>query len=438
MYPGLGKSRSGQLCKAGVIKGEEDRLRIDSAMIGMESVRTYQTASASFRRLVIRDYRGGGSDREKFKDTLSGESGEAAPREDRLKQTGNRAEDLHEERPERINGLQGENFADRDVLPDTKMEGETGGNAAAQWRSRYGIRPDYGSRWSDSDCVAEDLRQATLRYIFELLFATRRGRQREWLEEHRIASGSENREIPEDAIAESLMPKAGSTQSAGNLRVMSYRQEDWFFEQETTGFSTDGIVKTSDGREIRFRVDISMSRRFEQTFSRELEASRFSLCDPLVINLDVGSAQLSDQKFFFDLDADGTGEEISMLEKGSGYLALDRNGNGQIDDGSELFGTTGGDGFAELAEYDEDQNGWIDENDEIWSKLKIFTMDENGQKMLCRLDEKGVGAICLGNAGTEFALKGQRGNLNGIVRKTGIFLYENGMAGTIQHLDLAN
>lgn len=74
--------------------------------------------------------------------------------------------------------------------------------------------------------------------------------------------------------------------------------------------------------------------------------------DPLVINLNSSTAQVTDQKFYFDLDADGTADRISMLKSGSGFLALDKNGNGKIDDGSELFGTQSGDGFADLEEYD--------------------------------------------------------------------------------------
>ena len=55
------------------------------------------------------------------------------------------------------------------------------------------------------------------------------------------------------------------------------------------------------------------------------------------------TADVRDQTFKFDLDADGREDEISMLGKGSGFLALDKNGNGKIDDGSELFGTKSGD-----------------------------------------------------------------------------------------------
>ena len=149
-----------------------------------------------------------------------------------------------------------------------------------------------------------------------------------------------------------------------------------------------------------------MSRRCEEYYREELNVAQFALYDPLVINLDTDATELSDQTFYFDLDADGEEEEISML-KGSGYLALDKNEDGIINDGSELFGTGNGDGFADLARYDEDGNGWIDENDSIWSKLKIWCKDEKGNDVLYKLSDKGVGAICLQNVSTDFTLQVQ-------------------------------
>lgn len=61
------------------------------------------------------------------------------------------------------------------------------------------------------------------------------------------------------------------------------------------------------------------------------------------------------------MDCDGKQEEISKLNAGCGYLALDKNGDGVINDGNELFGVKTGDGFYELSKYDSDLNGWIDE-----------------------------------------------------------------------------
>ena len=162
-----------------------------------------------------------------------------------------------------------------------------------------------------------------------------------------------------------------------------------------------------------------------------------ALTDPLVINLDCAAADVSDQKFYFDLDGDGHDEYISKLSAGSGFLALDRNGNGSIGDGTELFGTKSGDGFYDLSQYDTDGNGWIDEADEIFDKLVIFSFDENGQKVLTGLGKVGVGAIYLGNTETGFSIKDSDNRTDAMIRSSGVFLYENGGIGTVQQVDIA-
>ena len=70
--------------------------------------------------------------------------------------------------------------------------------------------------------------------------------------------------------------------------------------------------------------------------------------------------------------------------------------------------------------------------------LQDSAKDENGKDELYTLKEAGVGAICLQRAATDFSLNSQKDNTqNGQIRSTGIFLYENGNAGTMQQLDLA-
>lgn len=209
-------------------------------------------------------------------------------------------------------------------------------------------------------------------------------------------------------------------------------------EMEYTAFQSQGCVKTQDGREIAFNVEVEMSRAFcekhDSIFVRDVPI----VCDPLVFNLEGDIGKISDQKFLFDLNADGTEEEISFTEQGSGFLALDKNKDGEINDGSELFGTKSGDGFKDLAQYDEDGNGWIDENDDIFDDLSIWTLNEEGEKIQISLLKADVGAIYLGNASTEFSLKNEETHdTNGIIRSTGIFLKESGGAGTVQHIDLA-
>lgn len=216
-----------------------------------------------------------------------------------------------------------------------------------------------------------------------------------------------------------------------------YEKEVYVEETENTSLSTTGTVKCADGREINFNLELQMSRKFSAYYKENYELAVSNMCDPLVINLDGDIAQLDDQKFFFDIDADGVEDEISTLSQGSGYLALDKNGDGIINNGNELFGAKSGNGFSDLATYDSDGNGWIDENDEIWKKLLIWTKDENGEDRCYSLTDKKVGAICLSNASTDFSLNSSDNAVNGMIRKTGIFLYENGNVGTVQHLDVA-
>ena len=225
----------------------------------------------------------------------------------------------------------------------------------------------------------------------------------------------------------------GAGQSSGG----QYSAEFYYEENETTSFSTDGVVKTSDGREISFNVELTMSRTFTQYTSETIDFGSPRFMDPLVINLDAPAADVKDQKFFFDLDADGHEEAISRLGSGSGFLALDKNGDGRINDGSELFGALNGDGFSDLAKYDNDGNGWIDEADEIFDKLLIWSKDANGNDELVGLGKAGVGAIYLGSQNTQFSMNNAQNETNAMVRQTGMFLYENGGVGTIQQLDLA-
>lgn len=225
------------------------------------------------------------------------------------------------------------------------------------------------------------------------------------------------------------------TESSGAGANYSYFYQS---EQETTCFDTTGIVRTADGREISFNVNLEMSRTFVQETQNQVDYNQPVFCDPLVINLDHNVADVSDQKFLFDLDADGQEESISMLRPGSGYLALDKNGDGKINNGNELFGTQNGNGFSDLAAYDHDHNGWIDEADDIFSRLRIWTKDEQGKDTLLSLSEAGIGAICLGSVSTEFSCNSLTDNTtNALIRRTGIFLYENGETGTVQQLDLA-
>lgn len=218
---------------------------------------------------------------------------------------------------------------------------------------------------------------------------------------------------------------------------IEYDRHESYTEAETTSFSASGTVKTADGREISFNLELEMSRLYHEESSVSLrlgDAAR--KIDPLVLNFSGNAASLVDQRFSFDLNADGKEEQIAHLASGSAYLVFDRNSDGRINDGKEMFGPTSGDGFSELAALDDDGNGWIDENDRAFSELRLWQPDANGEGQLRTLQESGVGAISLARISTPFDLKGNDNQLLGQIRSSGIFLQESGMAGTIQQIDL--
>lgn len=231
--------------------------------------------------------------------------------------------------------------------------------------------------------------------------------------------------------------------SFGNTAFgLRYNSNEVIKENETTNFSASGIIKTADGKEIQFQCDLSMQRSFYMDNSTEIfmgaSTDRKSLCDPLIINFAGTAAELKNTTFAFDLNADGSAENIQELAAGSAFLVLDKNKDGKINNGNEMFGTQSGDGFADLSVYDEDGNGWIDENDSVYNSLGVWNNSAYGGKIRS-LKEAGIGAIYLQNANTEFSIKDKTTNeLQGQIRKTGIFLNEkNGNIGTIQHVDLA-
>ena len=278
--------------------------------------------------------------------------------------------------------------------------------------------------------MVRDIRQKALEYLLRILFKD----DGKYVED---PNAIDRTTTPGEESANNPVTLAANEMGQHLGTGSSYYSFYYCAESETTCFDTTGTAITADGRQLSFNLSLEMSRSFVEMAEEKLDFGQPRLCDPLVINLKGNVASVSDQKFFFDIDADGTEDEISMLNKDSGYLALDTNADGIINDGSELFGTQSGNGFKDLLAHDEDGNGWIDEADSIFQKLKIWSMDENGISTLLNLKELGIGAIYLGYENTEFSLKNDAHETNAVIQKTGLFLYEDGRSGTVQQMDLA-
>ena len=224
--------------------------------------------------------------------------------------------------------------------------------------------------------------------------------------------------------------------NAQSSRLVGDKVEITFIQAESQqlNFSIEAIVQ-AEGKEIRLSLDVSLSRSFIKKES-SIKILNPNLFDPLVINLDGQMPSLSSKTMSFDIDSDGESDQISRLNAGNVFLALDKNENGKIDNGNELFGTKSGDGFADLSKYDKDNNGWIDENDPIFDKLRVWEGQGDESKLIA-LGEVGIGAIFLGNTKTPFSLKNETNSLLGEIKSSSFVLFENGRAGIISQIDLA-
>lgn len=228
---------------------------------------------------------------------------------------------------------------------------------------------------------------------------------------------------------------AGAAPDAGVGWGIAYDKFESYSETEQIRYTSSGSVQTADGRNISFHMDFSMSRSYYEANSLSIRLGDAARMDPLVIAYAGTGPRLSKEKYGFDLNGDGKNENISFATGGSGFLALDKNGDGKINDGTELFGTQSGNGFADLRAYDVDKNGWIDESDPVFSMLSVFTIGADGERTLFSLGEAGVGAIYLNETATQFAFTDGRTS-DGMMQSSSVFLRENGTAGTIHHIDL--
>ncbi len=168
---------------------------------------------------------------------------------------------------------------------------------------------------------------------------------------------------------------AGGAPVAGGAEGAAFRFERIEIALETS--VTDLQIQAADGTTITAQiVKTSFSVSFEQMLGKS---------DPLVLDLngngvfDTTSAQ---DGSLFDITGDGLLEQAATVANGDGFLALDRNGNGSIDNGLELFGDQSGaaNGFEELRKYDGNFDGRIDLRDTIFPQLQVYNdINRNGQ-----------------------------------------------------------
>ncbi|MDD3761569.1 MAG: calcium-binding protein [Acidithiobacillus sp.] len=169
--------------------------------------------------------------------------------------------------------------------------------------------------------------------------------------------------------------------------------------------------------------------------------------DPIILDLDGDGLEtigLASSNVYFDFDADGVLTKTGWAGKDDALLVWDRNGNGRIDTGAELFGdftvlpngTLAPNGFAALAALDSNGDGILDASDPAFAELKLWR-DANqdgqtGEGELISLLDAGIVSLDLANT-----LKNQSLANGNTFSREGSFTRADGSTSAIGEFKLA-
>jgi hypothetical protein len=130
----------------------------------------------------------------------------------------------------------------------------------------------------------------------------------------------------------------------------------------------------------------------------------------------------------FDIDADGAMERLSWTAAGSdvAFLALDRNRNGSIDNGAELFGdVVAANGWVALAELDGNRDSVMNASDPAWRDLLLwYDRDHDGRSNAAELVP--IASSTITSIGTGYRWSGRRDPFGNMFRYAGEVTFVNG------------
>ncbi|MFN8036662.1 MAG: hypothetical protein U0V73_12080 [Acidimicrobiia bacterium] len=178
------------------------------------------------------------------------------------------------------------------------------------------------------------------------------------------------------------------TANAGAVRVeVTVTTVDVSVERGAARARSLGDLTVQDG-------EVDVTRVHSVSIEARLRVQRTQKSqDPLVVDLagdGIATTGVPGGRRF-DLAGDGTARQVSWITGDDALLVADRNGNGRLDGGTELFGDQRGaaDGIAELARHDSNHDGRIDAADGVWGSLRLATADG----ALHRLEDAGITSI---------------------------------------------
>ncbi|MET0322486.1 MAG: SdrD B-like domain-containing protein, partial [Duganella sp.] len=200
-----------------------------------------------------------------------------------------------------------------------------------------------------------------------------------------------------------------------DVKFKGYNMSDWKWGVKNTG--TNDAIDSDVTGDAKALTNVTKTDTIVLTSGKN-DMSWDAAITPIAIDLNgdgIHTIAREDMTGSFDLLGTGKAIQTGWLSKGDGFLAIDSNHNGQIDDISELFGGSAkGDGFAKLSSYDSNGDGFVDANDADFASLLIWQdANSNGKTDAGELVSLGqAGVVSLKLAFTDLAFLDANNNLH--------------------------
>jgi len=220
--------------------------------------------------------------------------------------------------------------------------------------------------------------------------------------------------------------------SAFSTAQLSYIQSSSFAYMSSTqllGMSTAGIAAL--GTAFAWNTSTQLDYIFSQQIRAistvaAVQLAKFGFVTPVVLDLNGDGIQTTTAQngVSFDINNDGKADQTAWVARGDGLLVRDINKDGQINNGSELFGSatslgngkTAADGYAAMSALDTNHDGVLDAKDAAFGELMVWTdLDGNGvtgANELTNLSDLGINSISLNATKSS---ENNNGNLIGLM-----------------------
>jgi len=210
--------------------------------------------------------------------------------------------------------------------------------------------------------------------------------------------------------------------------------KQWQTHKQSLTYQMQGQFEL-DGQSLL--VDYSFALTSEHTQYQHLEMSASALKDPLIIQFSQqGLGQIIDTQGF-DINSDNKLDTLPVFSGDVGYLVYDKNQNNKADNGGELFGPKSGDGFADLALLDSNNNGFIDSDDDAFEEIYIWQpeADDLAEQWLS-LAEANIQAISTSAIATPFSFYNDNNEVSAQLRQSSFALSDAGIGYGVHQVDV--